>query len=344
MPTLKEDNYLKNPSCQPASATVLTPGGIKTIGDISKGDKIWSGEGFVSVSAKRSAGSHEVFSFKTTAGVLLASSDHKVMSDGVPVSAGAATSMDLCLGPGGSLSSHNPASVLDGLVLLHGNADEGGVHLLVQKRDGDSFFKERGMAGYFDNEPMMTGPDHYYVKTSIPEDALVDITDRKVPDSFFFASSTDKLCSFLRGIYSANGSVTGLKHNSPRIALKVTSPEVLEQVQVMLSSIGIASYFTFNPSKKVDFENGTYKTIPSYDLNIGASPSRDLFNKCIGFIQNYKKQRLSQAVSELSDKGPKKTYDLTEKSSLGKQPCFDLILDGANTYWTGGVLSCDGSV
>ena len=112
----------------------------------------------------------------------------------------------------------------------------------------------------------------------------------------------------------------------------------------MLSSLGIASYFTYNPSKRVSFDNGYYVTTPSWDLNIGSSPARKLYEDTIGFIQNHKSSRLKEANANLTEKGPKTSYDLVEKTSMGEEPCFDLILDGANTYWTGGILVCDGSV
>jgi hypothetical protein len=343
MPILKEENYTRIPSCQPGYALVLTSSGLKKISDVSSGDRVWSGTAFVKVKAKRSAGTKSVYKYRTTAGTLYCSPEHKVMSEGQPTSASSATSFDLCVGPEvGSTSKFDPQAMMDGLVLLHGNSDDSGIHLLVQHND-DRLLSEPGMGGFFDGAPFMQNPDHYYVKSTLKEEDLGEVQERMIPESYLLTSE-NKLLSFLRGLFSANGSVTGLHHGSPRVSLKLTSLSILENTQVLLSSLGMASYATFNPAKKVSFSNGTYMTTPSWDLNIGSSPARKLFESSIGFIQQHKDKRLSEANTNLTNKGPKVSYDLVDKTSVGKESCFDLILEGANTYWSGGVLVCDGSV
>jgi hypothetical protein len=343
MPTLKEDKYTRIPTCQPGYALVLTPDGIKKISDISSGSKIWSGTEFVKVKAKRSAGSQNVYQVKTTAGTVYCTLSHKVMSNGLSTTVSSAESLDLCVGPDTSAStSFHAPTVMDGLVLLHGNVDDKGTHLLVQHKD-DKFLTEKGMAGLFDGDAFMHNPDHYYVKSSLSDDELVEVVDREIPETLIF-SSEEKIRSLLRGLFSANGSVTGLHHGSPRVSLKLTSPKILECSQILLSSLGISSYFTYNPSKKVSFKNGFYTTTPSWDLNVGSSPARKLYQDSIGFIQEHKLKRLREANVSLTQKGPKVSYDIVEKNQMGKEPCFDLILDGATTYWSGGILVCDGSV
>ena len=81
-----------------------------------------------------------------------------------------------------------------------------------------------------------------------------------------------KTIGFLRGLYSANGSIC-----ASRVTLKSASLSLINQVQLMLSSIGIKSYYTTNKPSLVKFSNGEYLCKESYDLNISAD--REKFAK-----------------------------------------------------------------
>jgi ribonucleotide reductase alpha subunit len=105
---------------------------------------------------------------------------------------------------------------------------------------------------------------------------------------------SQKLASFLRGLYSANGSVMA-KHN--RVTLKTTCRNLAKQVQQALVSLGIRSYITTNESKSIKFDNGTYECRESYDLNI-ASSDCVFFSERIGFVQKYKTEELSKIVAK----------------------------------------------
>ena len=75
--------------------------------------------------------------------------------------------------------------------------------------------------------------------------------------------SKTSISSLLRGLYSANGSVV-----NNRITYKTSSPKLKDQIQLLLSYLGINSYFTTNKAKKVKFGNGEYECKQSYDVNI----------------------------------------------------------------------------
>jgi len=70
---------------------------------------------------------------------------------------------------------------------------------------------------------------------------------------------------FLKGLYSANGSVI----KTSRIAFKTTCKELVEELLDELKSFGLSPYITTNKIKDVLFANGNYTCKESYDLNIG---------------------------------------------------------------------------
>ena len=98
--------------------------------------------------------------------------------------------------------------------------------------------------------------------------------------------------SFLRGLYSANGSVL----SNGRITLKSTCRPMLEQVGGLLNKLGIEWYITTNKSKPVEFSNGAYVCRESYDLNIQKFQSRVLFHNLINFEHRYKQEKLYETI------------------------------------------------
>ena len=84
--------------CQPSWATLLTPNGIKTMGEIKIGDVIWSSEGWTQVVNKVNSGIKDVYEYKTTAGVFYGTENHKIVSNGVKIEAKDAKSIDILAG------------------------------------------------------------------------------------------------------------------------------------------------------------------------------------------------------------------------------------------------------
>jgi ribonucleoside-diphosphate reductase alpha chain len=108
-----------------------------------------------------------------------------------------------------------------------------------------------------------------------------------------------------------------------------------DDVQAMLSSIGIRSYFTTNREHDVVFDNGTYTCKESYDINI--TSDRDAFAAQIGFLHDYKMDKLKAALSVRKNKR-KATYNIISVDPLGEHEVFDITVDNeAHTYWTGGL-------
>jgi intein/homing endonuclease len=144
------------------------------------------------------------------------------------------------------------------------------------------------------------------------------LTDREFPTTFGSWGYKQKL-SFLKGCYSANGSV--LKNG--RITYKTTSKIFAEQLSKILQDLGINNYITLNKPKEVQFSNGKYKCKESYDINIMSWESRVSFYNLIGFIQTYKISKLKdllikqspQVISVKNTKKQEEVFDFTEPAT-----------------------------
>lgn len=261
--------------CQPATATVLTPNGIKTFKDIEVGSIVWSGKQWTKVINKIKTGVKPVYEYKTRAGVFVGTEDHRVVSCGEKVKVKDTTQIDTCVGK----YTHTPAT--DETV-------QANVQAVV---DG-----------------WMWDVDYVENCTYLKADPAI-------------------AASFLKGLFSANGSVCGR-----RVTLKSTNLCLIEQAQMMLSSLGIRSYYVISSS-------GTDTHKQSYSLIV--STDRVKFSEIIGFIQKDKQEQLINICNAIdsSNKPINTSYDIVEVHSLGDMEVFDITVDAdEHTYWTGGLL------
>jgi hypothetical protein len=322
------EDTLMNP-CQPKDSLLLTREGISKLGDINVGDEIWSSEGWTKVTKKWSTGIQKVFQFKTTAGIFCGTDTHRILSAGEKIEVKDAESIDTITGPYEENLDLFFQDIMDGIVLGDGSVHKASnnlVYLCVGKDDTDYFESEikhllkRERPGLHDGA--------WEVETTITADELPLTFQRKVPDRFLYGNR-NKICGFLRGLYTANGSICG-----PRVTLKAASFKIIENVQAMLSSVGIRSYYTTNKPTVVQFENGAYECKESYDLNI--STDIDKFEKIIGFIQDYKKYKLAYILQNKTRKGRvKSTYDIISKELVSEEETFHITVDNdSHTYWT----------
>ena len=334
---LASPDHARNP-CQPGWATLLTPTGITTLSNIRIGDTVWSGRRWTKVVNKVATGVKSVFGYRTRAGTFYGTSQHRIVCDGEKIEADDASGIDAVrLHPDyvAPLSAVDPQDVLDGLLLGDGMLHKASNNLPLL------------CIGVEDEEPYSNGevahligpfrpgisPYAWEVRTTLETTDLVPTYDRRVPDRFRFGSP-GKVRGFLRGLYSANGSIV---HN--RVTLKATSFQVIEAVQEMLSSLGIPAYYTVNTSHATQFANGVYTCRESYDLNIAHQHGRKLFAVQIGFLHLKKTTRLASTLTTGSDRPPKSTYDIVEKVYIGDESVYDITVDAEeHTYWTGGLL------
>jgi ribonucleoside-diphosphate reductase alpha chain len=143
--------------------------------------------------------------------------------------------------------------------------------------------------------------------------------------------SNENKRSLLRGLYSANGSICG-----SRVTYKTSSFGMVEDIQQMLLSIGIHSYYTINNPKKVEFYNGVYECKKSYDINI--TTDCDRFYESIGFIQKYKMNKLKSILENKTYKSKvKENYKINGYESIGYFDVWDITVNNdSHTFW------CDG--
>lgn len=325
----KDHSFMTNP-CQPETATVLTPNGIMTIADIDVGSVIWSGDKWTTVIRKTMSGIKPVYRYGFSGGLFVGTENHRIFSNGEKIEVSIAESADTA--PGESLKVQtNPQDVMDGLVMGDGSVHKASnnlVYLCIGEKDYDYFDSE--ISHLITKDRTAAFKTGWEIATTISPSELPYTYLRTIPDRFFYGDRS-KVVGFLRGLFSANGcSVkTG---NSYRVSLKQTSEELIRQVQIMLSSIGIRSYITINKPSSVRFANGTYGIKQSYDLNI--SVDGDIFMETIGFLQAYK--NLDSNVVRNTNKvfsGTKQTEEF-----IGHMPVYDITVDcDEHSYWTGGI-------
>lgn len=317
--------------CQPHWATVLCPLGIRTVGEVEVGATIWSGKRWTTLVNKTYTGIKSVYRYTTTAGEFIGTEDHQIISNGIKVKAKEAISIDTAKAHGTIIHISDKQSVLDGLMFGDGyykssNGNRQFYPLLcIGEEDQDYFASEikEFISHEFDTK-------QWLVSTTLGVEELSRTYNRIIPSRFFGATQST-VRAFLRGLYSANGSII-----DGRITLKATSFEVVKQVQKMLSYLGIQSYYTTNKSKVVQFDNGEYECKQSYDLNI--TSDRHIFAVDVGFIQQYKTEKLQEACKIVTTHR-KTNFDIVDVEYLGDEAVWDLTVAAEeHTYWTGGLL------
>ena len=333
-------NYLEssicatNP-CQPSWATVLTKNGISTVGDIDVGSAIWSENGWVEVISKINSGVKDINKYSTVAGNFYGTENHKVKSNNVKIEVKDALSIDILRGPYSEGIPSDLISIMDGLVMGDGSVHKASnnlIYLCIGEDDGDYFNSEikdlivrhrPGLKKYA-----------WEIKTTLTHSEVPLTYERKIPDRYKFANN-NKVASFLRGLYSANGSVL-YKSTGKRVTLKASSYNLVEDVQLMLSSLGIKSYITTNESSKGQFRNGEYVCKESYDVNI--TKDTVLFEKTIGFIHKYKSDRLFEINKRNFSNRDKIAFDIKDAKYVSTEEVFDITVSGpSHTYWSGGL-------
>lgn len=314
--------------CQPAWATVITPKGLSTIGEVNAGDKIWSETGWTTITKKWSTGIKVVNKYETSSGVFYGTENHRLVSNGIKIEAKDCEVIDSLRGNYEDNLIINIQDVMDGLVLGDGSmhkASNNKIILNIGEDDMDYFDSE--VKSLISKKSSIT-KYAYEVITTIK---YLDTTPiREIPKKYF--NTKNKLAGILRGLYSANGSVVG-----DRVTFKTASSRLREQIQLGLSWLGIKSYYTTNKPSKVTFSNGDYLCKESYDINISVDTYK--FYNLIGFIQKYKNEKLELSLKkEKADKKENNAYILKNVEFISEEEVYDITVDNeCHTYWTGGL-------
>lgn len=321
-----DTEYGTNP-CQPAWATLLTPQGIRTLGELTVGDEVWSGKQWTRITKKWSTGVKDVYKVETPAGRFYGTLNHRIFQDGERVEVGEAESIDVCLAPAMSQGKLHPQDIMDGLVIGDGTVHKASgnlVLLCIGAKDQDYHTSE--VAGLLVKERPGIGDFEWKVSTTVTASELPRTYARQVPDRFYYGSP-EKKAGFLRGLFSANGCVT-----AKRVQFKASSRVLVEQVQDMLSSLGIRSSLVVNRATTATWTNGTYTSKESYNL-IVYNHSR-LFMQTIGFLQKYKQEAEAKDTNARSV-----TSSIRSMEKVSTEEVFDITVEAdEHSYWTGGCL------
>lgn len=315
--------------CQPEFATILTPNGIRTFGEVSIGDVIWSGHEWTKIANKWSTGTKPVYKYTASYGEFIGTENHKVFQNGHRVEVKDANTIDTgtCELDDSTKIVFDYQTVMDGLVIGDGSVHKASnslVYLLVGQDDYDYFADP--VNDYLTKERKGLHENAWEVQTTISHEELPYTYERQIPDRFY-RGDRNTVASFLRGLFSANGYCIG-----NRVGLKQTSLKLIKQAQEMLSFLGISSYVTQNKPSVIKWHNGEFESKASYDLNI--SSDRYEFLSLVGFIQDYKNQAVSGGVQR------KKISSgvVQDVEYLGNYEVFDITVEcKSHSYWTGGL-------
>lgn len=346
------DNVMKGPAdcyeeyrsvssnpCQPGWAKVLTKNGIRELSSVNIGDEIWSHQGWTTITNKWSTGRKDVYKYSTTSGTFYGTKNHKIVEDanGTKVEVSDADSINIITGKllDSNLIYHPQLTdIMDGLVIGDGSVHKASNDLVILYigDDDKDYFNDAVRDNIKDHRPGIDSKA-YEIVTTVKADELPKTYERRVPKRFLYGS-TCKMLGFLRGLYSANGSIC-----DKRVTLKSASLGLIEDVQMMLSALGIRSYYTINKPSEIEWDNGTYVSKQSYDLNI--TSDRFSFAKNIGFIQSDKTKRLSKITTEEDFKktkpNSKTVYDIISSEFVSIEEVFDItVSNSSHTYWTQG--------
>lgn len=330
--------------CLPPWATLLTPTGLRPLADVNVGDKIWSKEGWTTIKNKWSTGVKDVFEYKTTAGTLFATDNHRVVVDenNTKVSVGNADHLMRLSGP----TDNNtygviPEAVVSGLLIGDGVKHHGRAKncmLYIGKDDEDYFSSE--IAPYISYVGCKRD-NGYVMKTDLNPIYLVPKHKIEVPEDILHAGC-DYVASFLRGLFSANGHVS-LSSESLMVKLSCTSPVLRDQVILMLGSLGIRSRYVTKKATTRTMTNRyghqcEFKVKTSYEVRITVDV--EVFAAKIGFIQHYKQDNLSQLLARKAHSGvnsTKRAFDIRSVDLVSTEEVFDIEVDNeSHTFWCNG--------
>ena len=214
---------------------------------------------------------------------------------------------------------------LQGDGVLTSVISKGGVEIRFSKKDDD-------VRMVFGNDEEI--PARYYYYTREFNEVLKEygfqfktLPERSLPTKLPTYDKL-KLASFLRGLYSANGSV--ITHH--RIALKTTNKELALQLKELLKKyFDIEAYITTNREHEVEFSNGVYICKESYDVNISRAESIFKFAQEIGFIHKYKQEALKDLIQEKSPK-------VIAIEDIGYHPVYDFAMEKTHAGVVNGLV------
>lgn len=150
----------------------------------------------------------------------------------------------------------------------------------------DSGFHQQTSGAFYINKDEMDSSDFLKYR----------VWDRNIPEDILTGDS-NKVASFLRGLFEANGSCNKVG----QVSLKTTNKQLVLDVQTLLASFGIQSWAVTNKSTKIKWDNGVYISRESYNLQIAPRNGHKFLEK-IGFLSDEKNSKIQIFDKEYSRK------------------------------------------
>lgn len=116
------------------------------------------------------------------------------------------------------------------------------------------------------------------------------LPERGLPITFNSWTLADQLF-FMNGLFSANGSVISSGKTS-KVSLKTTSEKLVKEIYDFFKGIGLSPTVCAEGEKEIEWHNGSYVSKPSFSLNLNQYTDKLYFYSNIGFIHNYKMNKL----------------------------------------------------
>lgn len=175
---------------------------------------------------------------------------------------------------------------------------------------------------------------------------ITNTADKKQIPDFIFKSGADAKIGFIKALFSADGHVESGKGSRHAVALTANDYKLLQDIQIILNSLGIYSTIYTNRTKDEmklmpDGHGGhkEYHCKACHDLRV---TGKDLFKFCelIGFLQDDKNDKLKAIVGSYL-RGPyKKSNSATFKELIpdGVEDVYDIQVPGVNAFIANGLV------
>lgn len=207
------------------------------------------------------------------------------------------------------------------------------------KKDGDYEIKDKILSEFINYFEVTTKPNRddevgYSIQTDCKksiEKALQlgmhegKANQREFPDCFYTASDVEQR-SFIRGLFSADGCVSG--KSNKQVKYSSSSLDLIKEIQVYLSSIGIHSSLYSTIFK-------TCKRPNQYNLVI-SKESAMRFMDIIGFLYSKKTNKFNFSESKIYK--DESFYTVTKIEEIGEEEVFDIHnVESISTFYANGI-------
>lgn len=200
----------------------------------------------------------------------------------------------------------------------------------------------------FENSKQMVVQDKRFGKWLQSLGVTKNKSHKKIIPSFIWNADKDTVTGFLRGLFSADGTVLTNLDNST-IALNSTSKKLLEDVAILLNNLGIRSSiylrkeqgFEMLPNSKRELQS--YPVQEMFGLHIGKS-NRNIYQEKIGFLLDYKNNKvvsIQQAALNKARGGsyPERYQDrVVSVSSIGFEAVYDITVETSHSFIANGIV------